>query len=125
MNLLEIVSAIFITVGIFFLFAGTIGLIRLPDAYCRMHATGKADTLGITLSMAGIALYVLNDGFTLTNILVSLKIMTIAVFWFIANPTATHAIARSAYMSGLKPWTKDDVVEVDLDEERSKAGKQG
>lgn len=120
MTLIEILSAILITIGVFFLFAGTVGLIRLPDLYCRMHATGKADTLGITISLAGIALYNLNDGITLTSVLVSLKIMTIAVFWFIANPTATHAIARSAYESGIKPWTKDGIVEVDLDKQRAK-----
>ncbi|MCX8069801.1 MAG: monovalent cation/H(+) antiporter subunit G, partial [Thermodesulfovibrionales bacterium] len=73
-----------------------------------------------TISLAAIALYNLNDGLTLTSILVSLKIMTIAVFWFIANPTATHAIARSAYSSGIKPWTKDGILEVDLDEKRAK-----
>ncbi len=123
MNPIEIISAILISVGIFFLFAGTVGLIRLPDLYCRMHSTGKADTLGITISLTGIALYNLNDGVTLVSVLVSLKIMTIAVFWFIANPTATHAIARSAYESGIKPWTKEGTVEVDLDEQRAKEQK--
>lgn len=120
MSIVEIISIFLISAGIFFMFASTIGLIRLPDLYCRMHATGKADTLGITLSLSGVALYVLNDGLTLTNIILSIKIMTIAVFWFIANPTATHAIARSAYESGVKPWTKDGIVEIDLDDKKVK-----
>ncbi len=118
--MIEILSATLIVLGLFLLLAGTVGLLRLPDFYCRMHSVGKSDTLGIVLCLSGVALYNLTGGFTLTNILVSLKIMTMAVFWLIANPTTTHALARSAYQSGLKPWTKDGITEIDLDEKRAK-----
>jgi multicomponent Na+:H+ antiporter subunit G len=104
---LNIVVIVLISVGVFFFAAGTIGFLRFPDFYSRMHATGKCDTLGVVLSCAGIALYALHDGLSLGNILVSLKIMFIAVFWFLGGPTATHALLNSAFNSGILPWTKD------------------
>jgi multicomponent Na+:H+ antiporter subunit G len=78
-----------------------VGLLRFPDFYTRLHATGKGDTLAVFLSLIGLSLY---EGFSL----VSLKILFIAVFMFIAQPTATHAISRAGMKCGLKPWTKEE-----------------
>ena len=103
----DIIVIVFISAGVFFMAAGTIGFLRLPDFYSRMHATGKSDTLGVFLSCIGIALYTLHDGLSLANILVSLKIMFIAVFWFLGGPAATHALLKSAFKAGITPWTKD------------------
>jgi multicomponent Na+:H+ antiporter subunit G len=64
-----------------------------------MHATGKCDTLGALLTLLGLVVY---NGFNL----VSLKIIFIVIFIFVANPTATHAIGRAALVNGVKPWTK-------------------
>jgi len=64
-----------------------------------MHATGKSDTLGAALSLAGLALY---EGFSLTSI----KILIIVVFILLTGPTATHALLRAAFDSGVPPWTK-------------------
>jgi multicomponent Na+:H+ antiporter subunit G len=95
-----IVLTIFlISVGIFFFTTGTIGFLRFPDFYSRMHATGKSDTLGAALSLAGLALY---EGFSLTSI----KILIIVIFILMTSPTATHALLRAAFDSGMLPWTK-------------------
>lgn len=98
--ILEILSGLLVIIGIFLFASGTLGLIRLPDFYCRMHATGKCDTLGALLVLTGLAIY---NGFNL----VSLKIIFIVIFIFVANPTATHAIGRAALVNGVKPWTKE------------------
>ena len=98
--ILEILSGLLVIIGVFLFVSGTLGLIRLPDFYCRMHATGKCDTLGALLSLTGLALY---NGFNL----VSLKIIFIVVFIFLANPTATHAIGRAALVNNVRPWTKE------------------
>lgn len=103
----NIIVIVFISVGVFFLTVGTIGFLRLPDFYTRMHATGKSDTLGVFLSCIGIALYILQGGLSLANILVSIKIMLIALFWSLGGPTATHALLKSAFKAGILPWTKD------------------
>lgn len=102
-----IVAALFILAGTFFFATGVIGILRFPDFYSRMHGTGKGDTLGTVLTLAGLALYNLDAGFSLANVLVSIKLMFIGIFWFLANPTATHALLRAAFDSGLMPWTKD------------------
>jgi multicomponent Na+:H+ antiporter subunit G len=106
-TIVTVLSIVLIVAGVFFLSAGTIGFLRFPDFYSRMHAVGKCDTLGTTLTLAGLALYNLHDGLTLGSILVSLKIMLIAVFWFLGNPTATHALSKATFQSGKMPWTKN------------------
>jgi multicomponent Na+:H+ antiporter subunit G len=57
--------------------------------------------------IVGIALYNLAD-FSPSNLLVSFKILAIAVFVFIASPTATHAVTEAALIIGVEPWTKKD-----------------
>jgi len=100
MPIFHIASIPFLVVGFFFFLAATVGLLRFPDFYCRLHATGKGDTLAVLLSLIGLSFY---EGFSLT----SLKIMFIAVFMFLAQPTSTHAISRAAMRCGLDPWVKD------------------
>lgn len=83
--------------GILFILAGVLGILRLPDFYTRLHAMGKCDTLGVALVLVGLAMH---EGMSLY----SLKILLISVFVGLANPTATHALARAALKSGLAPW---------------------
>lgn len=97
---MQIAAIIIIALGTFFFFTATLGLIRLPDFYTRMHATGKGDTLGSLLILIGMALY---HGFSLG----SAKIILIAVFIFITSPTATHAITRAALKNKVPLWTKE------------------
>jgi multicomponent Na+:H+ antiporter subunit G len=87
--------------GAFFLLTGGIGLIRLPDFYCRNHATGKSDTLGIMLVIFGLMLI---EGLTLN----SAKLFFALVFVLLTNPTGTHALANAALHSGLMPWFRKD-----------------
>ena len=107
MSIMSIVSILFIAGGTFFFFGATVGLIRFPDFYARMHATGKGDTLGAFLVVIGIALYNLHNGLELGSILTSIKVVFIAIFIFLANPTATHAITKGGLDAGVVPWTKE------------------
>jgi multicomponent Na+:H+ antiporter subunit G len=91
----------------FFFAVGVIGILRFPDFYTRLHAAGKCDSLAAVLVIAGVALYNLND-FSFAHLLVSLKIMAIAVFVFIASPTATHAITKAALVIGVEPWRRKE-----------------
>ncbi|TYB97630.1 MAG: monovalent cation/H(+) antiporter subunit G [Kosmotoga sp.] len=100
MSILDVITLIFLLAGSFFMLVASIGMIRLPDFYTRMHAGGKADTLGQGLIFLGLIIY---EGFTL----ISLKMLIIFVFIFIANPTATHAVAKAAYKGGLKIWSRN------------------
>lgn len=94
-------AGFFIVAGFFFTFAAAVGVLRLPDFYTRLHASGKADTLGIALTLVGLAIY---NGFSL----VSVKIIIISVLIMLANPIGTHVLARAAYRSGVKAWTRKE-----------------
>ena len=91
--------------GIIFFYATTVGILRFPDFYSRMHAAGKGDTLSSLLMLLPLALYNFHE-FDLTNLLVAMKILLIVIFIFMASPTATHAIVDAGFESDIKPWTK-------------------
>lgn len=91
--------------GVFFFAIGTIGILRFPDFYSRLHAAGKCDTLGVTLMMSAIALYNLSSP-SFGDVLVSWKVFVIVFFIFMASPTATHAMTKAAMIVGVEPWVK-------------------
>jgi len=93
--------------GLFFFTGGSVGIIRLPDFYSRLHPAGKLDTAGQLMIMSALAIYVLQD-FSLQTFLTATKIVLIVVFVYITSPTATHAIVEAGVRAGLKPWTKEE-----------------
>lgn len=93
-------AAALMVIGGVFLLISSIGLLRLPDFYTRAHAVGKAETLGSMLVLGGLALH---NGVDLT----SAKILSVLAIIFVTNPTATHALMRSAFRSGVIIWKKD------------------
>ena len=100
MKIMTLLAIIFMLGGFFFFTTATIGLIRFPDFFTRLHATGKGDTLAVLLYLLGFSFY---EGFSLT----SLKIIFIAVFMFFGQPTATHALSRAGLRCGVEPWMKE------------------
>ena len=76
--------------GAFFAFAMTIGMLRFPDAYTRLHAGTKGLTIGGGLILMGAALAAPDWVF-------ALRILLVGVFLLITNPIATQAIARANY----------------------------
>ena len=80
----------FLACGAFFFLAGTLGLLRMPDVFCRMHATTKCDTLGAGLIFVGLMIW---EGFGAA----SASILLVLVFIWLTNPTAAHYMARSAH----------------------------
>ena len=102
---MNIAIILFMVAGMFIFTIGVIGVLRFPDFYSRLHAAGKSDSLGAILVIIAVALYNLSD-FNLANALVSIKIMLIAVFIFVASPTATHAVTKAAMVIGVTPWVK-------------------
>ena len=103
---MDILVIILTLLGLLFFFATTVDLLRFPDFYSRMHAAGKGDTLSSLLILLALVLSNFHE-INLANLLVALKILLIAVFIFMASPTATHAITDAGFESGVKPWTKE------------------
>lgn len=93
--------------GVVLFAGGGVGILRMPDFYSRLHPAGKLDTLGLMLMVLGLAIYNIDwDHLSLSNILVSVKMMLIAGFVFHSSPTATHAIVDAGIQAGMRPWQK-------------------
>lgn len=105
MTFFAIIAIVFVLLGLFFYLAGTVGILRLPDFYTRLHAAGKCDSFAAVLIIIGIAIYNL-ESFSFGALLVSIKLLLIAAFVFVTSPTATHAITEAALVLGVKPWKK-------------------
>jgi multicomponent Na+:H+ antiporter subunit G len=112
MTPLELLAAALVVGGTFFGFVATVGLVRLPGLYTRLHAASKSDTLGSVLALVGTAV-VVGVGTE------SAKLVFLLVFLFVTSPTAAHAIARAGKEQGVEPvgdgvaWERDGEVEAD------------
>lgn len=82
--------------GSAFAIIGSYGTVRFPYFWTRLHAASITDSGGMILLILGMCL---QAGFTL----VTVKLLIIGVFMFITGPTATHAVANAAIVSGLRP----------------------
>ena len=92
--ILNFLSNIILIIGLFFVFLGMLGLIRLPDVYNRLHSTTKIGTLGAFSVMLSILLKV---GFNAMG----LKAITVGLFLLLTAPVAAHMIARAAHRHGV------------------------
>ena len=54
---LELLAAVMMILGTFLTVVACVGLLRFPDVYCRMHAAGKAGTLGVSLLILAPMIY--------------------------------------------------------------------
>jgi multicomponent Na+:H+ antiporter subunit G len=90
--IMQTIIFLFLVAGVFFFVVGVAGLLRLPDVYCRLHATTKCDTLGAGLILFGLALHA---GVSVD----SAKLLLMILFIWLTNPTASHIIAQAAYRS--------------------------
>jgi multicomponent Na+:H+ antiporter subunit G len=95
-TVLDILSWLAILSGGAFCIIGAIGMIRLPDVFCRMHGASIIDTLGLGLILLGLAL---QTGFTIGLV----KLAMIFLFIMFTSPTGTHALSRAALYSGIDP----------------------
>lgn len=94
--LINIGSGILLILGGFFCVSGGVGILRFPDFYTRMHAVGVTDTLGAGLILVGLMLQS-------THFIVLLKLILVLLFALLTGPAATHALAKAAMHSNLKP----------------------
>jgi multicomponent Na+:H+ antiporter subunit G len=101
-NLLPFLALLAVIIGTFFSLVGVIGLIRLPDVYTRLHATGKVGVYGAVLLLVAAALWTpLGWG----------KAVLLIVLLVASGPVSAHAISSAAYRIGLpmKDSARDDL----------------
>lgn len=78
----------FAIVGVAFMLISAIGVLRLPDVYTRMHAAGKAATLGVICVLLAAGLFYPDY---------LIRMILLIVFFFLTAPIATTTMARAAY----------------------------
>lgn len=93
----ENLSLVFLFTGTVFMLLASIGVVRLPDLFMRMHSSTKSATLGVSCTMLGAALHFGEFTFWM-------RALAVAVFLLATAPVAAHMIGRAAYLSGVPLW---------------------
>ncbi len=91
---LEIFVAVAMVTGTFLMIVAAVGLVRFPDIWTRMHAAGKAGTLGVSLMILASILF-----FAPTDLSVLFRGALAVFFQFLTTPAATHLLARASYVT--------------------------
>lgn len=137
---LNLLTALALIGGLFFMFTGALGLARLPDFYSRSHAASKCVTLGVIGLLGALVIYIglgttaplnpeqaevarevsaeIGEGEPVTA--AATKALIVIGFIFIATPVGSHMLARAAHLAHVKLWegTLSDELAVDrLDSE--------
>lgn len=102
---MEIIGLFFLLGGLFFSAIGVLGMMRMPDIYCRLHASGKVSTVGLVGLLLGAA-------FLMPSMM--LKLLALALFAILTLPVGTHAIAAAAHRHGVPVLRKSDLKAADV-----------
>jgi multicomponent Na+:H+ antiporter subunit G len=98
--ILEWVSGLCLLFGSVLCITGGIGLLRMPDFFSRVHASGVTETLAAPLLLIGLALQ-------MEWSLDLAKVAMILILVLATNPTATHAMAKATLHGGQRPLEFD------------------
>jgi multicomponent Na+:H+ antiporter subunit G len=88
-RLLDLFSIVAVVAGAFFFLAGSVGLLRFPDAYTRLHALTKADNLGLALVVIGLLPQ-------MDSVLAALKLVLVWLLVLLSSAAVSQLIARAA-----------------------------
>ena len=97
----DALSILLLLIGGVFFFAGTVGLLRFPDVYTRLHALAKADNLGLGFVVLGLLLQTSSPA-------TALKLVLLWLLALAASATIGFLIARRARQNGIVPWRSGD-----------------
>ncbi len=97
MTLIEYISSLLLVIGAFFFLAGTLGLLRFPDVYTRLHALTKADNVGLGFIVLGLCLQA-------DSLFVVGKLLLIWVLVLLSGSSVAHLIAKRALQKGAHLW---------------------
>lgn len=95
MTWLETLTFAVCAVGVLFMVLSSVGILRFPDLYTRIHAAGKAGTLGIIGVLLGVGLYS-------ADVLTAAKMVALIAFFLLTSPVAGHMIDRAAYLTNVE-----------------------
>lgn len=101
-SLNEILSSVFIIIGVFFMLVASIGMIRLPDFYIRISAITKTSTIGLGFVLLGVSVY-------FNTLEVVLKALGVIFFIVLTSPASAHITAKAATFIKIPFWEKTDL----------------
>ena len=93
---LDIFTIVAVTAGAFFFLAGTVGLLRFPDAFTRLHALTKADNLGLGLVILGLLPRV-------DSVFTGFKLICVWLLVLLSGSVASQLIARAERRRETRP----------------------
>jgi multicomponent Na+:H+ antiporter subunit G len=96
---LDGIAIVLLVSSLGFFTAGTVGVLRFPDVYNRLHAVTKADNVGLGVLVCALAI-------TAPGPVSAIAHLVIWGLVLVASTTACHLIARTAHRAGVEPWTK-------------------
>jgi multicomponent Na+:H+ antiporter subunit G len=99
MTAVDLLAAGLAAAGSLFFVAGTLGLVRFPDVYSRLHALTKADNVG--LGLVALATFLRAPGMGS-----GLRLGAIWLLILFASALVGHLIAREALRRGIRPWRR-------------------
>ena len=97
---MDVASWVSVLLGVFFVVVGTVGIIRMPDIYTRLHAAGMTDTMGAGFILLGMC-------FQVEPGLITVRLVIVYAFLLFTSPIGTHALAYAALVGGVKPYQVD------------------
>ena len=107
----DVISSVLLLLGSFLLLTSALGLLRFPDVYNRIHATGMCETMGAGLILAALMMQA-------GSATVFFKLMFILLLLWLTSPTASHTLVKAARHGDLRPVAG----RVDNDERVGKGG---
>ena len=100
MNLVaDTLTVLLLLIGTLFFVAGTVGLLRFPDLFTRIHALTKADNVGLGFIVFALMLQA-------ASVWIALKLLLIWILILLASCTTGHLVARAALRIGVRPWVR-------------------
>jgi multicomponent Na+:H+ antiporter subunit G len=97
MNFTDLLGSFLLLLAVFFFWGGSLGLLRFPDIYTRLHALTKADNLGLGLVVAGSILLAREWAVAVKLMLIWLAVLT-------ASSISCYLVANAARKRKIKPW---------------------
>lgn len=117
---MEIIVSIFLIFGSFFMLVGSIGMVRLPDLFMRLHAPTKSSTLGLgSFLIASMIFFAFQGRFGFAELLITLLA-------FITAPVSANLIAQAALHLRLRSLSGEvpEAIERPLPWDRYKIGQR-
>ncbi|MFO7576365.1 MAG: monovalent cation/H(+) antiporter subunit G [Pelovirga sp.] len=99
MSIPDLISTLLLLAALPFFLAGTLGLLRFPDLFCRLHALTKAANLGLGLIVVAL-MFQAGSWQEVARLLLTWLLV------LVAGATVAHLIARKALRDGVRPWRR-------------------